>query len=81
MNMAKEKSGDKDSDITGNSDCDASCQKGKLDAASISDQHARDIPPLASQQIDKGDNVLNPMADKLEGIKEQERERAEKGNP
>ncbi|MFC1998872.1 hypothetical protein ACFLVR_04430 [Chloroflexota bacterium] len=54
-------------------DCDVSCEKGKHDAASISDQHARDIPPLKSQQIDKGDNVLNPIADKLEGIKREKR--------
>jgi len=70
--MEKEKHDDKDRGITRGGDCDASCQKGKLDAASISDQHARDIPTLASQQIDKGDNVLNPMADKLEGIKAQQ---------
>ena len=79
--MTKRKPHDKDREIVNDSSCDASCQKGKFDAASISDQHARDIPLLTSHQIDKGDNVLNPMADKLEGIKEQERERAEKGNP
>ncbi|MFC1978401.1 hypothetical protein ACFLVP_00235 [Chloroflexota bacterium] len=44
-------------------------QKGKHDAASITDQHAREIPPLESHQIDKEDNVLNPMADNLEGIR------------
>ena len=44
-------------------------EKGKRDAASIANIHAREIPPLKSQQLDKGDNVLNPMADKREGIK------------
>ncbi len=64
-----EDSSDKDRQPISNSNCDAIYEKGKHDAASIADQHAREIPPLASQQIDKGDNVLNPMADKLEGIK------------
>ncbi len=79
--MKKEKSKDKDREIMNDGKCDASCQKGKSDAASISDQYARDIPPLASQQIDKGDNVLNPMADKLEGIKVEEEKRGEKDTP
>ena len=79
--MAEEKLDNKDREITDDSGCDASCQKGKLDAASISDQHARDIPPLASQQVDKGDNILNPMADKLEGIKAQKQEGKEEDNP
>ena len=79
--MTKEKHDDKDIETTGDSDCDTSCQKGKLDAASISDQHARDIPPLASQQLDKGDNVLNPMTDKLEGIKSEARKNVEDDGP
>lgn len=57
-----------------NNGCDASCEKGKHDAASIADQHAREIPPLVSQQIDKGDEVLNPIADKREGMKKEEKE-------
>jgi len=57
--------------IIGN-ECDTSCEKGKRDAKSIVDQHAREIPPLASHQLDKGDNVLNPMADKRQGIKKEE---------
>ena len=59
----------KEGQSTSENDCDASCEKGKHDASSLATQHAREIPPLESQQIDKGDNILNPMADKLEGIK------------
>jgi len=58
--------------------CDASCEKGKNDATSITNQHAREIPPLASHQLDKGDNILNPMADKLEGIKRESEKSADK---
>jgi len=55
-------------------DCDASCEKGKQDAASIADQHTREIPPLQSQQIDKGDNILNPIADKRQAMKKEGKE-------
>jgi hypothetical protein len=57
-----------------NSNCDASCEKGKHDAASIVGQHAREIPSLTNQQIDKGNNILNPMADKRQGIIREEAE-------
>ena len=65
---------DKDRQSISENECDASCEKGKHDAAAIANRHARDIPPLASQHIDKGDNVLNPMADKREGIKREKTE-------
>lgn len=71
----KIKDTDQKSEVTESSSyCDASCEKGRHDAASIADQHAREIPPLESQQIDKGDSVINPMADKREGIKREEAE-------
>ena len=63
----------KDKQPVNESKFDASREKGKRDAASITNQHARDIPPLRGQQIDKGDNVLNPLADKLEGIRKKKR--------
>ena len=71
-NDKREDSEEKTGRPVSNSNCDASCEKGKHDAASIVDQHAREIPSLTSQQIDKGNNILNPMADKREGIKREE---------
>jgi hypothetical protein len=70
----------KDKQPGSGNECDASCEKGRHDATSITNQHARGIPPLTNQQIDKGDNILNPMADKLEGIKRETKSLDETGN-
>jgi len=48
-------------------------QGGSRDATAVSKTRGRDFPTLVSHKLDKGDNVLNPMADKRLGIKRQEK--------
>ena len=50
-----------------------SAKEGRLDAAELSNSNGSDFPALISLQLDKGDNVLNPMADKRMGIKRLEK--------
>ncbi|MFC1979005.1 hypothetical protein ACFLVP_03355 [Chloroflexota bacterium] len=48
-------------------------QGGGRDAIALSKIRGRDFPALISYKLDKGDSVLNPMADKRLGIKRLEK--------
>ncbi|MFC1906130.1 hypothetical protein ACFLWJ_01430 [Chloroflexota bacterium] len=48
-------------------------QVGSRDAIALSKTRGRDFPSLISYKLDKGDSVLNPMADKRLGIKRLEK--------
>ena len=49
-----------------------STEGGRRYAAALLKAHSRDYPTIMSYKLDKGDNVLNPMADKRLGLKRQE---------
>ena len=48
-------------------------QGGSRYAIALSKTRRRDFPALISYKLDKGDSVLNPMADKRLGIKRLEK--------
>lgn len=49
-----------------------SAEHGRRDVVVVVKKQARDYPALVTNKIDKGDNTLNPLADKRLGMKRQQ---------